>query len=47
MKLKAKQKKILLLAAVIVVGLIAFFKWQNNSISINEIVFKNDIFPES
>ena len=47
MKLKAKQKKILLLAAVIVVGLIAFFKWQNNSISINEIVFKNDIVPES
>lgn len=47
MKLKAKQKKILLLAAVIVVGLIAFFKWQNNSISINEIVFKNDIVPEA
>lgn len=46
MKLKTKQKKILFMAAIILVGLFAFFKWQNNSISISEIVFKNDIVPE-
>ncbi|WP_195990071.1 metallophosphoesterase [Clostridium sp. D53t1_180928_C8] len=46
MKLKTKQKKILFMAAIILVGLFDFFKWQNNSISISEIVFKNDIVPK-
>lgn len=47
MKLKTKQKKILFVAAIILIGLFAFFKWQNNSISISEMVFKNHIVPEA
>lgn len=32
---------------VIIVGLLCFFTWQNNSITINEIVVKNDKVPET
>lgn len=44
---KAKMKNILIITVVIIVGLFTFFRWQNNSITINEIVFKNDKVPES
>ena len=47
MRFKAKQRKVLLFIVIISIGLFAFFKWQNNSITISEIVFKNDTIPES
>lgn len=47
MRFKAKQRKVLLFIVIISVGLFAFFKWQNNSITISEIVFKNDTIPKS
>lgn len=47
MRFKAKPKKVLLFIGIISITLFAFFYWQNNSIIINEIVFKNDTIPES
>lgn len=47
MRFKAKQRKVLLFIVIISIGLFAFFKWQNNSITISEIAFKNDTIPES
>lgn len=44
-KFKRKQKWILLF--VVIAILAAFFNWENNSITINEITFKNDSIPES
>ena len=46
MKFRTKQRKVLL-AVFIIVGLYAFFKWQNDSIVISEMVFKNDGVTES
>ena len=47
MRFKAKQKKVLLFIVAISIILFAFFNWQNNSIIISEMVFKNDTIPES
>ena len=47
MRFKVTQRKVLLFIVIISIGLFAFFKWQNNSITISEIVFKNDTIPES
>lgn len=47
MRFKVKPKKVLLFIGIISITLFAFFYWQNNSIIINEIVFKNDTIPES
>jgi uncharacterized protein len=46
MKFRTKQRKVLL-AVFIIIGLYAFLKWQNDSIVISEMVFKNDIVAES
>ena len=47
MRFKTKQRKILLFIIIISIAFFAFFNWQNNSITISEIVFKNDTIPES
>ncbi len=47
MRLKAKQRKVLLFIVIISIVLVAFFHWQNNSIVISEMVFKNNAIPES
>lgn len=47
MRFKAKQRKVLLFIVIISIGLFAFFKWQNNSITISEIAFKSNTIPES
>lgn len=47
MRFKRKRKNILIVIVVIIVCLFAFFRWQNNSITINEIVLKNDKVPET
>ena len=47
MRFKAKQKKVLLFIVAISIILFAFFNWQNNSIIISEMVFKNDTIPEA
>ena len=47
MRFKTKQRKILLFIGIISIGLFTFFNWQNNSITISEMVFKNDSVPES
>ena len=47
MRFKAKQKKVLLFIVIVSIILFAFFNWQNNSIIISEMVFKNDTIPES
>ena len=47
MRFKAKQRKVLLFIVIISIVLFAFFNWQNNSIIISEMVFKNDDIPES
>lgn len=47
MRFKEKLKKVLLFVAIVSIILLAFFYWQNNSIIINEMVFKNDIIPEA
>lgn len=47
MRFKAKQRKVLLFIVIISIGLFTFFNWQNNSIIISEMVFKNDAIPES
>lgn len=39
------RKKILFIFLIFIVGF-AFFKWQNDSITINEIVLKNEKIPE-
>lgn len=44
---KTKKRKIILFIASVSIGLFAFFRWQNNSITISEIVFKNDTIPET
>lgn len=46
MRFKAKQKKVLLFIVAISIILFTFFNWQNNSIIISEMVFKNDT-PET
>lgn len=45
MRFKTKQRKILLFIIIISIAFFAFFNWQNNSITISEIVFKNDTIP--
>ena len=47
MRFKAKQRKVSLFIFIISIGLFAFFKWQNNSITISEIAFKSNTIPES
>lgn len=47
MKFKTKRRKILLGIVCISVALFAFLYWQNNSITISEIKYKNDKIPES
>ncbi|WP_338631638.1 metallophosphoesterase [Clostridium baratii] len=47
MRFAAKQRKVLLLIVIISIGLFTFFYWQNNSIFINEMTFKNDNIPDS
>ncbi|WP_426350267.1 metallophosphoesterase [Alloiococcus sp. CFN-8] len=47
MRFKRKRKNTLIVIIAVIVGLIAFVSWQNNSITINEIVFKNDKIPEA
>lgn len=47
MRFKAKQKKVLLFIFAISIILFTFFNWQNNSIIISEMVFKNDNIPEA
>ncbi len=47
MRLKINRKNIIIFIIVILIGLFAFFRWQNNSITINEIVFKNNKVPEA
>lgn len=46
MRFKTKRKSILIVITFIIVGLIIFLRWQNNSITIKEIVFKNDKVPD-
>ena len=46
MKFKAKERKVLLFI-LISIGLFAFLNWQNNSIVISEMIFKNDAIPKS
>ena len=46
MKFKTKQKNILIFLLVTIIVLFIFFTWQNNSITINNISFKNDAIPE-
>jgi len=46
MKFRTKQRKVLA-AVFIIIGLYAFLKWQNDSIVISEIVFKNEIVSDS
>ncbi|WP_010076792.1 hypothetical protein [Clostridium cellulovorans] len=46
MRLKGRRKNIIIVTIVIFIGLFAFLKWQNNSIIINEIIFKNNKIPE-
>ncbi|HSR03335.1 MAG TPA: metallophosphoesterase [Proteiniclasticum sp.] len=46
MKFRTKQRKVLL-AVFIIIGLYAFLRWQNDSIVISEMVFKNDSVTES
>lgn len=45
MRFKAKGKNILIVVTFII-GLFTFFIWQNNSIVVNEITFKNDKIPD-
>ena len=47
MRFKAKQKKVLLFIVAISIILFTFFNWQNNSIIISEMLFKNDNIPEA
>ncbi len=47
MKFKTKRRKVLLCIVCISVALFAFLYWQNNSITISEIKYKNDKIPES
>lgn len=47
MRFKAKQKKVLLFIVAISIILFTFFNWQNNSIIISEMVFKNDTIPKA
>lgn len=47
MMFKTKKRKIILFIASVSIGLFAFFRWQNNSITISETVFKNDTIPET
>jgi uncharacterized protein len=44
MRVKTRRKKIAIFMIVIVIG---FFTWQNNSITVNEIVVKQDKIPEA
>lgn len=46
MKLKTKHRRILVIV-IVIIGLAAFLGWQNNSISMTEIVFKNDRISEA
>lgn len=47
MRLKINGKNIIIFIIVILIRLFDFFRWQNNSITINEIVFKNNKVPEA
>ena len=47
MRFKAKQKDILIFLLTTIIVLFIFFTWQNNSITINKISFKNDAIPDS
>ena len=47
MKFKTKQKNILIFLLVTIIVLFIFFTWQNNSITINNISFKNNAIPDS
>lgn len=42
-----KLKKFLIVTILIIIGLSTLCIWQNNSITINEIVFKSDKIPEA
>jgi len=46
MKFRTNQRRVLL-AVIIIIGLYAFLKWQNDSIVISEMVFRNDSVTES
>lgn len=46
MKFRTNQRRVLF-AVIIIIGLYAFLKWQNDSIVISEMVFKNDSVTES
>jgi len=46
MKFRIKQRKVVA-AVFIIIGLYAFLKWQNDSIIISEMIFKNDTVTES
>ncbi len=46
MKLKTKHRRILVIV-IVIIGLAAFLGWQNNSISMTEIVFKNTRISEA
>lgn len=46
MRLEGKKKNIFIKIMVIIAVLVAFFTYENNSITITEIAFKNDKIPE-
>lgn len=45
MKFKISRKNIVILF-VVIIGLFTFFRWQNNSIVISDIVIENDSIPK-
>ncbi|MBD3107483.1 metallophosphoesterase [Bacillus sp. AGMB 02131] len=47
MQLKPKRKNLLIVIALTIVALFAFFTYQNNAITISEINYKNDKVPEA
>lgn len=47
MKFKRSKKKFLLILVSSTIGFILFFYWQNNSITIHEIEYKNNKIPEA
>lgn len=45
--MRRKRKSILIVIIISIAVIFAFFRWQNNSITINEIVVKNDNVPDN
>lgn len=46
MRFKTKQKNTLVFITITIICLFIFFTWQNNSITINNISFKNYSIPD-